>query len=178
WKEVHRVLKPGGHILCFAGTRTVDLMGISLRMAGFEIRDTLQWLYGCLSEDTECLTQEGWKKYTELTTADKVMQWDHATGALTWVHPRDVVVFPFEGELVRLANRHTDQLLTPNHRVYAKVRRHSRDEAPTGYEVVEAGEIKKHWIKDLPLAGLYAGSKQVDTAYAYLVGWWLTDAWP
>src|SRR5690606_37681538 len=46
WREVHRVLNPGGHILCFAGTRTVDLMGISLRLGGFEIRDCLQWLYG------------------------------------------------------------------------------------------------------------------------------------
>src|SRR5690606_15928875 len=46
WREVFRVLKPGGHILCFAGTRTVDLMGISLRLGGFEIRDCLQWLYG------------------------------------------------------------------------------------------------------------------------------------
>lgn len=46
WREVYRVLKPGGHILCFAGTRTQDLMGISLRLAGFEIRDVLQWLYG------------------------------------------------------------------------------------------------------------------------------------
>jgi DNA modification methylase len=46
WKEVLRVLKPGGHILCAASTRTVDLMGISLRLAGFEIRDTVEWLYG------------------------------------------------------------------------------------------------------------------------------------
>lgn len=45
WKEVFRVLKPGGHLLCFAGSRTVDLMGISLRMAGFEIRDQIQWVY-------------------------------------------------------------------------------------------------------------------------------------
>lgn len=46
WKEIFRVLKPGGHLLCFAGSRTVDLMGISLRMAGFEIRDQIQWVYG------------------------------------------------------------------------------------------------------------------------------------
>lgn len=46
WREVHRVLKPGGHCLAFAGTRTFDMMGLSLRLAGFEIRDTLSWLYG------------------------------------------------------------------------------------------------------------------------------------
>jgi len=47
WREVFRVLKPGGHLLCFAGTRTHDLMGISLRLAGFEIRDEIvAWLYG------------------------------------------------------------------------------------------------------------------------------------
>src|SRR5690606_38865421 len=45
WREVYRVLKPGGHLLCFAGTRTQDLMTISLRLAGFEIRDVVEWLY-------------------------------------------------------------------------------------------------------------------------------------
>lgn len=46
WKEVIRVLKPGGHLIAFAGSRTQDLMSISLRLAGFEVRDTIQWLYG------------------------------------------------------------------------------------------------------------------------------------
>jgi len=45
WREVYRVLKPGGHALVFAGTRTQDLMTISLRLAGFEIRDVIAWLY-------------------------------------------------------------------------------------------------------------------------------------
>lgn len=46
WKEVFRVLKPGGHILCFSSTRTFDWMSMSLRFAGFEIRDTIAWVYG------------------------------------------------------------------------------------------------------------------------------------
>ena len=45
WREVLRVLKPGGHAVVFAGTRTVDLMGVSLRLGGFEIRDTIHWAY-------------------------------------------------------------------------------------------------------------------------------------
>ncbi len=46
WKECLRVLKPGGHILSFAGTRTYDLVVLGLRLAGFEIRDQLAWVYG------------------------------------------------------------------------------------------------------------------------------------
>lgn len=46
WKEALRVLKPGGYALVFAGTRTADLMGMSLRLAGFEVRDCFNWLYG------------------------------------------------------------------------------------------------------------------------------------
>ncbi|KYC67187.1 DNA-methyltransferase [Heyndrickxia coagulans] len=45
WREVYRVLKPGGHSLVFAGTRTQDLMTIALRLAGFEVRDVIEWLY-------------------------------------------------------------------------------------------------------------------------------------
>ena len=41
WRECLRVLKPGGHLLVFAGTRTQDLMGIAVRLAGFDARDSL-----------------------------------------------------------------------------------------------------------------------------------------
>lgn len=47
WAECLRVLKPGGHLLAFGGTRTYDLVVLGLRLAGFEVRDQLQWLYGC-----------------------------------------------------------------------------------------------------------------------------------
>jgi DNA modification methylase len=46
WKEVFRVLKPGGHAVVFFGTRTYDIGVLALRMAGFEIRDSLSWIYG------------------------------------------------------------------------------------------------------------------------------------
>lgn len=45
WDEVFRVLKPGGYLLSFSSSRTFDLMSISIRLAGFEIRDSIQWWY-------------------------------------------------------------------------------------------------------------------------------------
>lgn len=46
WKEALRVLKPGGHLLSFGGTRTYHRMVVNIEDAGFEIRDQIQWLYG------------------------------------------------------------------------------------------------------------------------------------
>ena len=46
WVEMLRILKPGGHLLSFSGTRTYHRMAINIEDAGFEIRDMIEWVYG------------------------------------------------------------------------------------------------------------------------------------
>lgn len=46
WQECLRVLKPGGYLLSFAGTRTQHRMAVNIEDAGFEIRDMIAWVYG------------------------------------------------------------------------------------------------------------------------------------
>lgn len=46
WSEILRVLKPGGHVLSFGGTRTFHRQCVNIEDAGFEVRDCLMWLYG------------------------------------------------------------------------------------------------------------------------------------
>ena len=46
WGEALRVLKPGGHLLAFGGTRTYHRMAVAIEDAGFEIRDSIHWIYG------------------------------------------------------------------------------------------------------------------------------------
>jgi DNA modification methylase len=46
WAAVLRVLKPGAHLLAFGGTRTYHRLACAIEDAGFEIRDTLAWMYG------------------------------------------------------------------------------------------------------------------------------------
>lgn len=46
WSEAYRVLKPGGHVLAFAATRTYHRLACAIEDAGFEIRDMTAWLYG------------------------------------------------------------------------------------------------------------------------------------
>ena len=45
WKECLRVLKHGGHLLAFSGTRTYHRMAVAIEDAGFEVRDMIEWIY-------------------------------------------------------------------------------------------------------------------------------------
>jgi len=45
WKECLRVLKPGGHLIAFGGTRTYHRMACAIEDAGFEVRDMIEWIY-------------------------------------------------------------------------------------------------------------------------------------
>ena len=46
WRECFRVLKPGGHLLAFGGSRTWHRLAVAIEDAGFEVRDSIAWLYG------------------------------------------------------------------------------------------------------------------------------------
>ena len=46
WAECLRVLKPGGYLLSFGGTRTYHRMAVAIEDAGFEVRDMIEWIYG------------------------------------------------------------------------------------------------------------------------------------
>ncbi len=46
WEAMIRVMKPGGFLLSFGGTRTYHRMVVNIEDAGFEIRDTIMWIYG------------------------------------------------------------------------------------------------------------------------------------
>ena len=62
WRECLRVLKPGAHLLAFGGTRTAHRMVCAIEDAGFEIRDSILWLYGSGFPKSKNLTgaRQGW----------------------------------------------------------------------------------------------------------------------
>lgn len=96
WQECFRVLKPGGHLLAFAGTRTQHRMAVNIEDAGFEIRDMIAWVYGSGFPKSHNLKDEweGWgtaskpalepitvaRKPFKGTVAANVLE--HGTGAL------------------------------------------------------------------------------------------------
>jgi site-specific DNA-methyltransferase (adenine-specific) len=96
WIECLRVLKPGGHLLAFAGTRTQHRMAVRIEDAGFEIRDMIAWVYGSGFPKSHNLggSHEGWgtalkpalepitvarKPFSSTVAANVIV---HGTGAL------------------------------------------------------------------------------------------------
>ncbi|PWC48107.1 hypothetical protein TSA6c_16850 [Azospirillum sp. TSA6c] len=96
WSEVLRALRPGGHALVFAGTRSMDLMVVALRLAGFEIRECIRslngsdhypaWVYGGGLAKHEAQIRPGWepviiaRKPLDGTLAGNIAK--HGTGGL------------------------------------------------------------------------------------------------
>ena len=117
WEECLRVLKPGGHMAVFAGARTQDLMGLSIRLAGFEIRDTLGWIYGCLSEDTEVLINGEWVQYHKAKVGDLALCYNKEHDTYEWRAIEDTHKYEYGDTAYRIRSDNTDQIVSRNHRV-------------------------------------------------------------
>lgn len=116
WREVYRVLKPGGHVLAMAGSRTQDLMGMAIRLAGFEMRDSIDWLYGCFDAETEVLTPNGWVNYAACHVGDSVLGYDPVRETVRWLNVQDRPMYDYDDVAFNLVGDGVDQLLSRGHR--------------------------------------------------------------
>jgi DNA modification methylase len=116
WGEALRVLKPGGHLLAFSGTRTYHRMASAIEDAGFEVRDMIEWVYGCLSEDTEVLTKAGFKHFHKITQDDIIRVYDTQNDIYKWENPQRWSQYTVEQDTAyRIKSDTTDQIVSRNH---------------------------------------------------------------
>lgn len=181
WKECLRVLKPGGYLLSFGGSRTYHRMACAIEDAGFEIRDQIMWIYGCLSEDTEILTINGWEKGLNIKEGDLVASWNPTNEKIEFKPVLQKFVAPYDGDMIVFKNDNTDQLLTPNHRVYKKRFFRKQDNKnrkwfeEESWNTEEAGKIKRWERIKFPLSGFQEGTGIGGKDYASLLGWVWTE---
>lgn len=114
--EAFRVLKPGGHLLAFGGSRTYHRLACAVEDAGFEIRDQIMWVYGCLSEDTELLIDGKWMPYHRATKGSLTLCYNLATDDYEWQPIQEVFVYDYADTAFRIQSDYTDQIVSRNHR--------------------------------------------------------------
>lgn len=118
-KEVFRCLKPGGIAKVFAATRTQHRLAAAMESAGFvlEPKHSIEaWCYGCLSDDTEILTKEGWVHYHKAKVGTEVLGFDLQTGSFTWQEVEETFEYPYDDNAFRVYGDGTDQLVSIGHR--------------------------------------------------------------
>lgn len=117
----------------------------------------------CYSEDTEVLTDHGWKTFGKLSKLDKVAQW-WEDGSIDFVTPSEVVWQKYRGKMYTFNNNNVDFKVTPNHRMVYK-RKH------TGkvYEVL-ANNFSSVFTSDIriPLGGSFDGDKEISESFLKL----------
>jgi DNA modification methylase len=122
FEEIKRVLKPAAWVLAFGGTRKWHRLACSIEDAGLEIKDTICWTYGCLSEDTEILTEDGWVVYNEFRksksyTEERILIYDVQKDIYTWERPARWYEYSIEQDTVyRIRSNNTDQIVSRGHR--------------------------------------------------------------
>ena len=73
--------------------------------------------FQCMSEDTEVLSQMGWKKYNEIRVGEKITTFNLGNGCLEYLPVKKIFAKEYQGKMYNLKNRITDQLISPEHRV-------------------------------------------------------------
>lgn len=73
--------------------------------------------HDCFSEDTEALTDSGWKKYKDITMNDKILSIDTENGTLIWDKINKIIIKNHNGPMYHFENIHINMLLTGTHRV-------------------------------------------------------------
>lgn len=113
----YRLCKPGARLVSFSSTRTYHWMAVGLECAGWEIFDKGEWVYWCLSSDTEILTEDGWVQSNRATEGRRALAFDPGSGAFEWQAIEAINRSQYEGPMMALRSDDTDQLVTLNHRL-------------------------------------------------------------
>ena len=116
FEEAMRVAKPGAHLLCFGGTRTFHRMACAIEDAGWEIRDCIMWVYGCLDEETEVLVDGEFVPYTDAKVGNMALGYDIGTGNFSWQRIEDTYLYDYDDTAYAIQSDSTDQLVSRNHR--------------------------------------------------------------
>ena len=117
WAALAEHLYPGAWGMAFSGSRGWHRMAVAIEDAGLLIQPTIFcWVYGCLSEDTEILTSNGWERYHKAIENSTVMCYNPDTDALEWHAVQELFAYGYDDTAYRIHSDHTDQLVSRNHR--------------------------------------------------------------
>jgi len=139
----------------------------------------------CYSDDTEVLTENGWKRYEDYRPGERIAAYDHEHRRIVYTVPRAMHLYEYEGPMVHLRGRTVDALVTPNHRMLVL----NENNEPR-WEIVEAGQLPSRFALPskallgnadgvshflLPAAGYKPARFLPMNRWLQFLGWWIAE---
>jgi len=109
---------------------------------GFSMRQIMAGMWQCVDDRTEVLTRNGFKFFEDVTYKDEIATLNPQTFELEYQKPTNIIVVPYEGEMIHFGGSkcNYDIMVTPNHRMFIKLRIHRYKRKPDYKWVFEDAE--------------------------------------
>ena len=128
--------------------------------------------FQCMSEDTEILARDGWKRHDQVQPGDAIATFNVEKQEIEYLAVQRVFARPYEGEMYWLRNRISDQLLSPGHRVIRK--KFNTDEYVLE-EIERVVTLKSPFIVPVGSVGYLHDDGDVDEDVIRLIAWIVAD---
>lgn len=132
--------------------------------------------FACVDTETEILTQRGWLRHDELTTADRVAGYDLDTDTARWTDCSAVHRYDYDGDMIAVESRDLSMRLTPNHRTIVQ-HMTGRANKRSPVTVVRADELSHRHFIPRSAAWERCGDFIVGDRLAALMGWVAAEGW-
>jgi hypothetical protein len=136
----------------------------------------------CYSEDTEILTDQGWKFFKDLNKTEKIMSFD-TEGIMKYEQPIAYISNDYEGEMINFKTRSIDLLVSPNHKMIVKNTQKDRKKKLEKWEFLNAENVTYNY--KIPTAGNYIFETELPDypfketilpeVWWEFMGWWLSE---
>ena len=128
--------------------------------------------FQCMSEDTEILGENGWKRYNQVKEGDVIATFNIEKGFIEYLPVRHVFAREYRGMMYNLKNRISDQLISPEHRV---VRRRFGAEGYTLEKIEKVYDLKSPFMIPVGSEGKMQGNNWVDKDVIKLIAWVIAE---
>jgi ribonucleoside-triphosphate reductase len=125
--------------------------------------------WGCFSEDTEILTEHGWKLGKDLDEGEVIATFNMEKEEIEYKPVLKMTKDHFKGKMFNLKNRVTDQLVTPNHKVLRRIHNFEEGKSASKYVLEEAQKLKTK-IPLIPLGAKFKG-EEIDKNLVKSLAW-------
>jgi thymidylate synthase ThyX len=139
---------------------------LSDKAAAFHEKWTVGYGHSCYDEETDVLTRNGFKRWSEVTVNDELASVDPDTMEIEYLKPIKLISEPYNGPMYKVDRNRIDMLVTPNHRLFAWPRHLVGEFVTRKYQLIPAELLKDKCYK-VKLGGLKWNGDVIDTLYGY-----------